>query len=88
VNKLVIAAVGLAALFTLPAIAQRSHLHQTAQITGQLDMNAVPHLNNERIRHVQQALHDKGFDPGPADGILGARTKQAARDFQDRYEWN
>jgi peptidoglycan hydrolase-like protein with peptidoglycan-binding domain len=48
-------------------------------------MNAVPDLDDEKIRQVQHALHDKGFDPGPADGILGARTKGAVREFQDRY---
>jgi peptidoglycan hydrolase-like protein with peptidoglycan-binding domain len=48
-------------------------------------MNAVPDLDDEKIRQVQHALHDKGFDPGPADGILGARTERAVRDFQDRY---
>ncbi|MGE0410271.1 MAG: peptidoglycan-binding protein [Amphiplicatus sp.] len=31
---------------------------------------------------VQQALKDKGFDPGPVDGIIGAGTKRALRDWQ------
>lgn len=34
------------------------------------------------VREAQQALKDKGFDPGPADGIVGPRTKAAVRDFQ------
>jgi peptidoglycan hydrolase-like protein with peptidoglycan-binding domain len=34
---------------------------------------------------VQQALQDKGFDPGPIDGIVGAKTQEAVRNFQDRY---
>ena len=70
---------------SLPAAAQPTHSHQTTQFTRQLDMNAVPDLNEEKIRQIQQALHEKGFEPGPADGILGARTKRAVRDFQDRY---
>jgi membrane-bound lytic murein transglycosylase B len=31
---------------------------------------------------LQQALKDKGFDPGPIDGIIGAGTKRALRDWQ------
>ena len=31
---------------------------------------------------VQQALKDKGFDPGPIDGIVGAATKRALRAWQ------
>ncbi|MEX0644591.1 MAG: lytic murein transglycosylase, partial [Parvularculaceae bacterium] len=31
---------------------------------------------------VQQALKDKGFDPGPVDGIIGAGTKRALRAWQ------
>lgn len=31
---------------------------------------------------VQQALKDKGFDPGPIDGVIGAGTKRALRAWQ------
>ena len=80
-----VASATLSMIATLPAAAQPTHPHQTTQVTGQLDMNAVPALNEEKIRQIQQALHERGFEPGPADGILGARTKRAVRDFQDRY---
>jgi peptidoglycan hydrolase-like protein with peptidoglycan-binding domain len=86
--KKLISALACAALSTiaiLPAATQPIHSHHTAQAAGQVDMKAVPELNDEKIRRIQHALHDKGFDPGPADGILGARTKGAVRDFQDRY---
>lgn len=33
-------------------------------------------------RQVQQALKDAGFEPGPIDGILGSRTREALRNFQ------
>jgi len=36
---------------------------------------------NER-KALQQALAEKGFDPGPADGIIGAGTKKALRLWQ------
>ena len=31
---------------------------------------------------LQQALKDKGFDPGPIDGVIGAGTKRALRAWQ------
>ena len=34
------------------------------------------------IVSMQQALKDKGFDPGPIDGVHGPRTTAAVRDFQ------
>lgn len=34
------------------------------------------------IAEIQRALHAKGFDPGPHDGILGGRTRMAIRAFQ------
>jgi peptidoglycan hydrolase-like protein with peptidoglycan-binding domain len=33
---------------------------------------------------VQQALKDKGHDPGSIDGIMGQRTKEALRSFQQK----
>ena len=30
----------------------------------------------------QQALKDKGFDPGPIDGTVGPRTTAAVRAYQ------
>ncbi|MFQ6018911.1 MAG: peptidoglycan-binding protein [Kiloniellaceae bacterium] len=34
------------------------------------------------VKKVQQALKSLGYDPGPADGTLGARTRAAIRAFQ------
>jgi peptidoglycan hydrolase-like protein with peptidoglycan-binding domain len=31
---------------------------------------------------IQQALKDKGFDPGPVDGKAGPKTRDAIRAFQ------
>lgn len=36
------------------------------------------------VRSAQQALRDKGFDPGPIDGVMGPRTSAAVRDFQQK----
>jgi len=36
------------------------------------------------VRGAQQALRDKGFDPGPVDGKMGPKTSAAIRDFQSK----
>ncbi|MGH7829911.1 MAG: peptidoglycan-binding domain-containing protein [Candidatus Binatia bacterium] len=39
-------------------------------------------LDKEKVKKIQEALKDKGHDPGPADGVLGPMTQQALREFQ------
>jgi hyperosmotically inducible periplasmic protein len=34
------------------------------------------------VMAVQQALKDKGFDPGPIDGVAGPRTTSALKEYQ------
>jgi murein L,D-transpeptidase YcbB/YkuD len=36
------------------------------------------------VRAHQQALKDKGYDPGPIDGIYGPRTRAAVREYQKK----
>lgn len=38
--------------------------------------------SSAQVRAEQQALKDKGFDPGPVDGVNGPRTRAALRQFQ------
>jgi len=40
----------------------------------------------ELIRMVQLTLKDSGFDPGPTDGILGPKTREAVKRFQRKNE--
>jgi peptidoglycan hydrolase-like protein with peptidoglycan-binding domain len=35
-----------------------------------------------RLRAIQQALVDRGYDPGPLDGQMGNKTRDALRQFQ------
>jgi membrane-bound lytic murein transglycosylase B len=39
-------------------------------------------LSLSERKTLQQALKDKGFDPGPVDGVIGAQTKRALRAWQ------
>jgi peptidoglycan hydrolase-like protein with peptidoglycan-binding domain len=38
----------------------------------------------EHVKAVQQALKDKGHDPGEVDGKMGPKTQAAVRDFQSK----
>jgi peptidoglycan hydrolase-like protein with peptidoglycan-binding domain len=43
---------------------------------------ASSRMSKENVKQVQAALKSKGMDPGPEDGVLGAKTQQAIREFQ------
>jgi hypothetical protein len=43
---------------------------------------AMSNHGSSNIKEVQQALKDKGYDPGPIDGVMGAKTKEALKSFQ------
>jgi hypothetical protein len=44
--------------------------------------------SNEDVRSAQQALRERGLDPGPIDGVMGPRTSAAIRDFQQQENLN
>ncbi|RFQ11348.1 lytic murein transglycosylase, partial [Pseudomonas sp. ATCC 13867] len=46
------------------------------QLVGQWPVNDAPLSRTERIE-LQQCLAKRGFDPGTADGIIGANTRKA-----------
>src|ERR1700722_17343812 len=43
---------------------------------------ACAQTSRDDVRAAQQALGGLGFDPGPADGAIGQRTRAAIADFQ------
>jgi TPR repeat protein len=45
---------------------------------------AVARDDDQRMlmRQIQEALLKRGYDPGPVDGIYGAKTRKAIEDFQ------
>jgi hypothetical protein len=47
--------------------------------------NQESSINSEKISiaNVQQALNARGYSAGPADGLIGARTKLALKNFQE-----
>ena len=47
-----------------------------------LYFNNIALAQDSDIYRAQKALHDKGYDPGPLDGIMGSKTASALRQFQ------
>jgi membrane-bound lytic murein transglycosylase B len=39
-------------------------------------------LSRIQVEKIQEMLRDQGFDPGPIDGVIGAQTRQAIKEFQ------
>ena len=56
-----------------------------AQSLRDLDTNATPALSPDAIRVVQRALRTRDTNPGSPDGIVGPKTVEAIRQFQERY---
>ncbi|MGH7313971.1 MAG: peptidoglycan-binding domain-containing protein [Candidatus Rokuibacteriota bacterium] len=44
--------------------------------------------NREQVKAAQEALKQKGFDPGPADGMMGPKTRDALKDYQEAEKIN
>jgi peptidoglycan hydrolase-like protein with peptidoglycan-binding domain len=52
--------------------------------TSTTDRSAAGGGNTEQVKALQQALKDKGHDPGEVDGVMGQKTQSALRDFQKK----
>ncbi|MFV0476797.1 MAG: lytic murein transglycosylase [Parahaliea sp.] len=49
---------------------------------GNYTRQNAPLVSISELKKAQQALLDKGFNPGKPDGILGSRTREALRAYQ------
>ena len=72
----------LALMAQAPVYAQKT---TGTQAVENLDMSAVPDLDRGKVRRVQLALHEKGFDPGAAMASSMRRRKPPSRNSQDRF---
>ena len=60
---------------------------KTKEMTGKVKdklSGAKKSASGDEIRSAQQALQDKGFNPGPIDGRMGSQTKAALKEFQQK----
>jgi peptidoglycan hydrolase-like protein with peptidoglycan-binding domain len=46
--------------------------------------NKSDRTDRDPVKAAQESLRDKGYDPGPADGKMGPKTRQAVREFQTK----
>ena len=44
--------------------------------------SVAPTRSQSQVMAMQQALKEKGFEPGPIDGVMGPRTASALKEFQ------
>ena len=61
--------------------------HLAARLAGEPPFdkrNPQEGLTGEAMKALQQKLHDKGYDVGGIDGILGTNTREAIRQEQIR----
>ncbi|MCQ4257034.1 lytic murein transglycosylase [Stutzerimonas stutzeri] len=56
------------------------------QVRGSWPQGEQPLSRSERLE-LQERLTERGFDPGTADGIIGANTRSAIRRFQQQLGW-
>jgi peptidoglycan hydrolase-like protein with peptidoglycan-binding domain len=83
VKKLVIA---MAVTLAIPGASSISTSVLAAPVPyNQLNMDAVPAISSSGVARIQALLKEKGFDPGPIDGVVGSRTSAALRAYQDAY---
>jgi formate hydrogenlyase subunit 3/multisubunit Na+/H+ antiporter MnhD subunit len=69
-------------VFGHPAVAESLQLQQCASGPGQPRPLEAPPLTTALVDLVQRYLEDLGYDPGPVDGLIGPRTRDAIRRFQ------
>ena len=58
----------------------------SGQVRGSWPRGELPLSRSERVE-LQERLLAQGFDPGAADGIIGANTRNAIRGFQQKLGW-
>jgi len=61
-------------------------LQGKGEINATWPMDEKPLSRTQRIQ-LQDALDARGFNPGPADGIIGANTRKAVRAYQQSQGW-
>ena len=71
----------MAAITVSPA-AEGQATSASAPAPAALSANIPTVEGSARVREIQQALKNAGFDPGTIDGRMGAKTQVAVRDFQ------
>lgn len=59
-------------------------IRSVSQLEKNYEANA-PSDQTELTKEIQKKLKEKGFDPGPIDGIAGSKTLSALTEYQKKY---
>lgn len=54
------------------------------KVDGEATQSLANHLRRETVATVQRLLAERGYDPGPADGFPGRKTRAAIREYQEQ----
>ena len=65
-----------------PQLSEPSRAGQSGSAVGSGSGTMSGQMSQDQMKKIQQALKDKGHDPGPIDGNMNAQTQQALRAFQ------
>jgi peptidoglycan hydrolase-like protein with peptidoglycan-binding domain len=97
-NKLLLTSIAALSLAAAPAVAQQGksmhqpqatmQQHNGSQAQNENRANASANLNQDEIRQAQQALNQKGFNVGRPDGLMGPKTENAIKEFQQKQGLN
>ncbi len=81
-RHIVIAGTAFLSLGAIAAEAQARGDRQAQSIEGQAAQRGQAALSSDVIKQVQEKLSAAGHDVGAADGIMGPKTRQGLRAFQ------
>ena len=63
----------------------KAHLERLRATLVKKPLSRRRRSRGEAVRAVQQRLKELGYDPGPVDGVYGAKSARGVRAFQHRY---
>ena len=63
---------------------QDSSDHTAAHKASSADSSQASAERSQLTKSVQSGLAKLGYDPGPADGVLGPKTRDAIREYEQR----
>lgn len=76
-------AIAAACLALAPvALAQQGTTDTARSSMSDTTRGASSMMSADTIRQVQQQLADRGYNPGPVDGVMGPNTRSALRNFR------
>jgi lipid-binding SYLF domain-containing protein/peptidoglycan hydrolase-like protein with peptidoglycan-binding domain len=64
------------------AISEKGPVGKRTAAAGSATQQKPGAVGSDDVKRAQEALRDKGYDPGPIDGVVGPRTRAALRNYQ------